>query len=247
MLMEDVSTYWEFNLHLSVTHTANICRKSREHLQKASLSEEATEKMRRSQSTLDERSNGDVFSHREWLLASLGKTEHSSRNTCAKMSFSKNTAHLLLSSSTDLSHSKGATYPESEQASKSDTFLWCAQASLWLKIISCLYWVQQHGYANMHLFIWWRKRYTNYLAERRMCCAHSGIIRWYWWKFQSFWGLGLQELQTLRWHADSSIHLMNAQRLSWQTKGTNNEMRSWSVCSFKMSENRHPSWPVCPI
>lgn len=92
----------EFNLHLSITFTANICQ-----LQKVSLSEEATLKMRHSH----KRRIRCVFSHWEWLLAPAGSTQYSVKNTCNKLSFCKKISSnklptfFFLSSSTEITHS----------------------------------------------------------------------------------------------------------------------------------------------
>lgn len=100
----------EFNLHLSITFTANICQ-----LQKVSLSEEATLKMRHSH----KRRIRCVFSHWEWLLAPAGSTQYSVKNTCNKLSFCKKypVTSFPLSSSChhpqkSLTLTKGTTYPQ---------------------------------------------------------------------------------------------------------------------------------------
>lgn len=204
MLMEVISTYGEFILHLSVTCTANICQRWE--------NETFTE-------TLDECSPRDVLSHWEWLLATLSGENRVFGNTCSKVSLKplypkiasiNRPTYFLLSTSTEITHFKSERWRASSHLNH--IFLYCAKALLWIKIITCLRWEEQplcvamlictcsHGDTrDMHTLLSWKQDELFSFTENTMVLMNISKLV-----------LCHKEPQTWRWHADSSIHLMNA-------------------------------------
>lgn len=201
MLMEVISTYGEFILHLSVTCTANICQRWENETFTETLDE----------CSLRRRALPLGVAARHSLRGEQSIRKHLFKSPLyPKIASINRPTYFLLSTSTEITHFKSERWRASSHLNH--IFLYCAKALLWFKIITCLRWEEQplcvamlictcsHGDTrDMHTPLSWKQDELFSFRENTMVLMNISKLV-----------LCHKEPQTWRWHADSSIHLMNA-------------------------------------